>query len=173
MKIRYGDYRYVLVFQNFVVKFPRIYLLNAIKNVWIQIKRRQLRWYLKKFKYGSSFSVLRMLFKGILDNWQECLFYKKTHYGFLMPTYYSFFGLVNIQARGQSWDQEDLHYRNLLSEITNDDVYDDAHGFLHANNYGFHFGRLKMFDYGGRRVIKVITKYGKVLERKFIIRDYS
>jgi hypothetical protein len=77
VKIRYGHYRFVLVFKNFVIKFPRIRLWSALKTGWREIHRKRLRWHLRKWTYRHMGTIPWCLYKGIVDNWLEYLFYRK------------------------------------------------------------------------------------------------
>lgn len=73
-------------------------------------KRRELSRHLKKSVKKNLSRGLRVLphrryefvalnvemFGGFMANWSEFIFFVKTRNKFLLPTYFSFFGLINI-----------------------------------------------------------------------------
>jgi len=121
--IRKGENRIVALFPvfNLVLKFPRIRLWLAMK--WVrEVINTPEDWqhYLGKTVYHKS--IKRCLFKGVVDNWKECEFYYKTNHPFLQPTYFSFFGLCNVQRYGQTVNQERQSFWIHLQKISNYEV---------------------------------------------------
>ena len=138
MEIARGNTRTVLIFKNFVLKFPRFYLSNAMeaRRTFCKDPEKMRR------------HVKRHLLRGVGDNWREFIFYFCNHSSFLMPTFFSFFGLLNIQKRGEIFE---MHYRVLWEQIlqlTNNEAWADYHVFSEVNNFCQKDGRLKIFDYG-------------------------
>lgn len=53
----------------------------------------------KSYEVRGTFS--EFLFAGIMTNWNEYRFYRRTKNPFLMPSYFSLFGLFNIQRKAE------------------------------------------------------------------------
>ncbi|MDO8512509.1 MAG: hypothetical protein Q7S57_04505 [bacterium] len=113
------------------------------------------------------------LFHGIACNWREYRFYSRTKHPFLQPTYFSFFGTVNIQKYGRPVriPFEDEYNRDKwwtrmfwmpVLGITNGEVIRDGHHFLNPENFCQDiFGRPKIVDYGLPRTQEIIKKWGE------------
>jgi hypothetical protein len=172
VEIKRGHYRIVLVFKNFVIKFPRIYFWSAIRiAIWAHYRGKEARSMVWKISnYNHELTIPKFLLKGIIDNWHECLYFKKTRSAFLVPTYFTFFGLFNIQARALPWDYNNLNHYGLLYDLTRGEVSKCGHDFEDEKNFGIHKNRLKMLDYGSEKTQKILEKYSKQIEEGFKIK---
>jgi hypothetical protein len=157
-----GNLKIVFVFKRFVIKFPIIRLKNSIGRAIEYFKERKL---LKKLRYypytpGSiSFAMLR----GILECFNEFLFYRQTKHKLCAKTYFSFFGLITIQkkARILNTGKQIICYACILA--TKDPCFNALHEFIHDYNFGEIDGNIVMVDYGDPKVQEMILKYGDVI----------
>jgi hypothetical protein len=110
------------------------------------------------------------MFKGLIDNWQEYLFYRETRHVFIQPTYFSFFGLVNIQKYGYP---EKIRYDALLRhfcEIVDSQILvNDGHHFADWRNFSFESGKIKILDYGSLKTRAIIAEHGEKIYTTFNI----
>lgn len=178
MQFKRGDYRFVVVLPmiGIVLKFPLVHLATVL---WSILRA------LVHFDFLSFWVMLRMpadpsqnrsvcgyqnrLFGGIMVNWREFVFFiKSRHHPFLLPTYLSVLGFINIQKlgtppcnlkRGALWRQ--------LYELTKGEVWDDGHHFSNPENFCLPDGRLTMIDYGQPKTWQVVIKYGKKIVDRF------
>ena len=171
IKIKRGQTRIVLIIGNwFVIKLPIIYLRAGLNNAFGSIKRGHfISHEIKKYNYLISGSVKRYLLAGLINNWKEFRFYKKSKLPILMPTYFSFFGLFNIQKAGQPISIKSVDLWCQLYGLTNGRIFDDSHTFNDPTNFCIERGRLKIIDYG-EEVHAVLTKYGYKIFNEF---DFS
>ncbi|MEK7072613.1 MAG: hypothetical protein AAB969_03515, partial [Patescibacteria group bacterium] len=165
MEIKSGNYRIVIIIGHLAIKFPVIHLRSGIKSLIHEIKRgRFLKYYKNDILYwGCSKSYL---FDGIICNWQEYRFYRQTKLAILMPTYFSFFGLFNIQKRGQILDIYDGDLFSQLYNLTNGEIFDDGHAFGNHKNFCIESGKLVMIDYC-KNTRNVLKKYGEKIQQEF------
>ena len=96
MKIIFnGRSRTVLVFNSISVKFPRIYwrrLFTCINStILLPLNGR------KKYRLNFIYKLNAFLLGPILHNLREYLFYREYKMSITAPTYFSLFGLLNIQ----------------------------------------------------------------------------
>jgi hypothetical protein len=170
MKIEKGRNRIVLVFDNFVVKLPRIRLLKAIQRIYRATKGGYL---LKCLGWNSTISMSprHFLLRGIMDNCGEFIFYLATKSNSVMPTYFSLFGLLNIQKSGNILilhsEKEYVNFFGQLYDITNGEVFKDAHTFSNPKNFCREDEKLKMVDYGNAKVRNILLKYGNKIFKQF------
>lgn len=167
MQISKGKTRIAVIFENFVVKLPRIYFRQAFKKIWKSFRSGDLA---KCLGYGLEVygSPKRLLFRGVWENWGEFRFYRLSRSRFLMPTYFSLFGMLNIQKRGNKKAKiEDVNLWCQLCEMTNNEVWADGHTFSNANNFCDDDGKLVMVDYGNARIHDVLNKYGDKIFKDF------
>jgi hypothetical protein len=172
MKIYRGSYRKALIFKNFVIKFPRIFPLLAIKGIYKRARKRYLlMMYLKAGIYSYTESARKYLLRGILENWREFTLYYRCRSKLLAPTYFSLFGLLNIQRAGKEIDVERVGYLLLgeICRITNNDhnILKDAHHFSNPRNFCEKDGRLMMIDYGSEYARRIVEKYGNKIVEEF------
>ena len=166
MQISRGHTRTVIIFENFVVKLPRIHFRRALGSLWRSFRGGYLS---KCLKYDIEVysSPRRLLFRGILENWREFRFYHRSRSRFLVPTYFSLFGMLNIQKRGNRTKIKDVNLWCQLCEMTNNEVWADGHTFSNANNFCDDDGKLMMVDYGNARIHDVLDKYGDKIFKDF------
>jgi len=90
--------------------------------------------------------AINYLFYGVVANLREYRMYKTyAHTGFLAPTVFTFFGLVNIQIRGEAVKDKDLHLFPLApilgadiagAETMRSDQFCLIDSCLHLADYG-------------------------------------
>ncbi len=165
MFIKKGNYRIVIVIGSLVIKLPRIRLKSGIKCLMHEIKHgRCLKYYRNDVLYYTCSKT--NFFGGVISNWQEYRFYQSTKLPILMPTYFSFFGLFNIQKRGQILESNRKDIFQQLYDLTNGEVFDDSHAFENPANFCLENGKLVMIDYS-KKSRKVLIKYGEKIQREF------
>lgn len=146
MEIQRGSTRVVLLFEGFVLKFPRMNALMAMMRdaplLAVQGRWSTLR---KLSAYKWSWFM-----KGIRQNVTERKCWKACRASFLVPTYLSL-GFMNIQKRERgdkpSLDEMDALVRRM-GEVTENQTYTvDPHCFSPGNFLKSGSG-YRVFDYG-------------------------
>ena len=99
MKIEKGTTRIVIIFRKFVIKIAKIQPLKAFKIALFWKGTKFWKQLIRNYKY--SLTIQHFLMIGIVNNWQEFIFCRKYYSKFLVPTYFSLLGLVNIQKTGK------------------------------------------------------------------------
>ena len=170
MQTRKGNDRIVFIFPRIklVIKIPFIHLFLAF-SPFFKKEDRKVEYLKNYFTYPLECygGFKRLMFKGIVDNWNECYFYWKTKNPFLQPTYFSLFGILNVQLYGNSCNLKTVDLWCQLYELTEGKVFDDSHHFANENNFCFHKEKLRMLDYGSKRTHNVIKQYGKKIVELF------
>jgi len=173
MKTAKGNLRFVVLFPSLgiAVKFARIHLVSAIS----MFVRDVFFLRLKKLLFDLNISIncnglwgyTRFLFGGIKANWKEFVFFKKTKNPFCQPTYFSFFGLFNIQKFGALCSIDERALSLQLDVITGYETRGDGHHFHCRDNFSFSDGKLTILDYGSAETQKVITEFGQRIHDTF------
>lgn len=169
MQFKYGTSRIALLipFLGIAIKFPRVYGLTILKQVYYGYLKRGywkgLFWFLTA-PANQMCSFRYMAFAGVVGNVSEFMFYLKTRNRFACPTYFSFFGLINIQqlgetpAFGEAWD---IH-RAILNiggnDIKDSHCFSDVFNFVIGKN-----GQLYLLDYASSNSQLVLKKYESAL----------
>lgn len=181
MEVLIGSIRVVLVFDNFVVKIPRVYhwINRSIILSFHKSKNRDFR--LRIIEYYDFFKVL---FSPIKKNWSEFMFYQKTRHKFCAKTYFSLFGLFNIQERVIYLNGSDVktpyvfprikEYHYILKGIFSGREKEvESHTFFNPNNFGFSKRRYEFvcLDYEDSQVQSNILEFGDRLQEVF--RDFD
>ena len=176
MKIVKGESRLVVVFPELgiVIKFPIIHLAIGFRVFWDDLSRKGNRLHDELFRYTIEMygSLKRLLFKGVVDNWRECRFYKKTRHSFCQPTYFSLFGFLNIQRFAHTCTLQEIDLWCQLHELTKGAVFKDSHHFINPDNFCLNGGMLRILDYGGVRTQEVVREFGDNILQNFNL-NYS
>lgn len=180
MKIRVGTTRIVLLFPllGIVIKVAKIRIVEfVVSTVMVFSPRINVsfsgRWeqffLLLRIPTNDSFALgpRTLLFGGIVANWREFGLYLKTRNIFLLPTYFSFFGLFNIQRYGYPCRISKIGFMLQLVQLTDRAISCDLHHFANPENFCFIDGKLKMVDYGSHLICEVVEKYGETIVRDF------
>jgi hypothetical protein len=168
MRIHKGKTRIVFVFPGLgvVVKLPIIQPKKAIDKFIMYQKRfgwKLTRQYLS-WPAETPFGFKWLMFLGILCNWREFIYYVRTHNPFLQPTYFSLFGLLNIQLYGEV---SNIDFGYQLDDLTDWQIRDDPHHFSNSGNFCFYKGKARMLDYGNPKCWETIEKYGEKIVKEF------
>jgi hypothetical protein len=101
---------------------------------------------------GTRINSFKHLFAGVFANLEERRFYRANPHLHLAPTMFTFFGLVNVQARGKEIGPDELHlcpFREI------------AHLEYDLQRYE-HFGRVRgrilLLDYGMEGLNEIILR---------------
>ncbi|MEI6420151.1 MAG: hypothetical protein WCO30_00825 [bacterium] len=162
-----GNTRFVLVFPKlgFVVKFPIVRisaLWPAIINPWkYGWETESLIW---KAPVSCFFSYKYLFFSGIVANWLEWRFWRRYKHPFIHPTWFSFFGLFNIQKYGKPINN-DCYFAigSSVAKTTNGASIECGHGLESSGNYCEVNGTIRLVDYGSVRTWRVIIRHGHKL----------
>ena len=166
MGANWGTSRIVVVSHGLAFKFPRVRLGEAWETLKYRFRTRSL-W--REFVYTvyQVFSLKWILLKGVVDNWKEYRFYRKTKHPFLQPTYVSLIGLLNIQRAGRPLGNSSEALWHQLYELTGGAVLGDNHHFENPNNFCTSGRRLRILDYGGPETQRIVSEFGLKIFEEF------
>lgn len=168
MKIVRGKRRIVIIFKEVVIKIAIIKIVCATNIAIEWIRERRFWRNMCECNYEKSWTVHNSLFRGLFENWHEYRLYKDTRSLFLVPTYFSLLGIINIQKKqGELLDMKPINLWLQMVEISNEEVWEDEHHFVSPKNFCKTKGSLQMFDYGSRGCCRVIKKYGEKMRQGF------
>lgn len=168
MRIKMGADRLVFVFPRLgiVVKLAIIHFISAVRP-FFEYRWAYLRGYIQ-WPLESGHSLRRFLFKGLSANWNEFWFFRKTRNPLLQPTWFSFFGFLNIQKYGELCQLPKRGFWMQMYALTDGEAFADSHHFRNSENFGFSDdGKLRMFDYGSRKSHVVIERFGARIREQF------
>lgn len=111
------------------------------------------------------------LLAGIMANLQEFCFSLSYRNNFIMPTYFSFFGLINIQKKGDKigfWSSDDVWNYVCKNSLHQNQPHCDSHVFSNIDNFCLDGRHLKICDYGSRQIQEFLILNGERLFSRFI-----
>ena len=152
------------------MKFPVIRIKSAISTAGHYLTNnwhgffRELSW-----TVDNMGSIRAALLRGIRDNWYEFLI--SMGYGYrekiFLTTYFSLFGIVNIQKLGTPLIMKNYNLRDHMIELTKKESLKDGHHFIEASNFSFENGVLTIMDYGSPRTTKICLNHGRNMQKNF------
>jgi len=169
-----------------VIKFPAIRLKGAIASFYYfspgfinfikwcfgkQPKPDILEsWFWSYLELGTP---VNLLFRGVMANIWERRLYRKTKNQFLVPTYFSLLGLINVQKAGAPliMKSDDL-WCQIVNLTSRNEAFCDSHTFNEPSNFCWIDGHLMLADYGNSKCHEFIEKYSSRLYWRFSI-NYS
>jgi len=125
-----------------------------------------LHYPLSEVWWAIRISVILWL-EGVIVNWHERVYYKKTKHPILQPTHFSFFGIFNIQTFGRPLVMHPDIFSKEISRIIGSYVMQDKHHFVFPHHFSRDGERLQMNDYGGIRTRAVLDKRADELYENF------
>ncbi len=161
-------------FKNYLNHLRKLEKENEIKKAKIEKILMQKSEEMQMMYLGEpKFRIFDFLTFGIKPNIQEYKFYKKTKNIFAIPTYFSLFGLINIQKRGQEinfWDSKDVwDYINLNSQNEHQ-PWCDHHTLSEIANFCINENnQLQIVDYGNKALEPFLILNGEKLFKNFKI----
>lgn len=165
----YFGSRWVFVFPRLgvVVKVPRVYWKKGWKGFVYWYKSEGLKCSLSLTE--DELTGCRNLWtKGLRDNWKEFVFFIKYRKPFLQPTFFSLFGLVNIQKYGQIISRKkarEIKLHHQFWVLTEREFLDDSHHFVNSANFCIsEDGHLRIVDYGSPATRTILLKWADKLE---------
>ncbi|MES3004839.1 MAG: hypothetical protein V4690_01850 [Patescibacteria group bacterium] len=164
MRLVWGTTRIVLIIPviGIVLKLPVLEIARVSKVFFRNLFRGKFRSIsIEMHEYWG------FLFSGIIANWSEYRFYQRTRHTFLQPTYFSLFGLFNIQKLGNACNMKTLDVWCQLVDITSKAVWADPHCFDEADNFCFDNKQFKMLDYASEGAQKVVLSHGDKIVQFF------
>lgn len=169
MQVKKGENRLALIIGGLTIKFPIIHLIISWRIFWDELKHGYFHLLRKEcFEYTIEHrGIKRFLFKGIVDNWREFCFYRRFKLCFTQPTYFSLFGLINLQQTGPRCQIKEDDLWVQLTELTENKVFKDSHTFANPVNFCVCNGQLRILDYASSHVQKVIVEYGDRIVKEF------
>lgn len=158
MLIKKGKNRWVVIFPavGLAMKFPIIHLARALQQFFRQ-------GFHNPYPGDISKSLTEHLFQGMGDNWREFWFYLRHRHPFCQPTYFSLFGLCNIQRAGLPCGRSMQALWHEINEVTDGQAFKDAHHFCNPLNFCHINKQFKMLDYGHPKTQQIISQYGHQL----------
>ncbi len=182
MRFHRGSIRSVLIIGSLAFKFPQINPLKALHNIIIALSWKgemtlRERIYLTLSLNDEVLNTSQYyLFRGIRANLRERRFYKSSRLSILVPTYFSLFGLVNIQRAGDIIEMGIDDFVSEIMKLTNNDqsIHDDTHTLTNPANYVEMDGHLMIVDYGSSGCRNYLMKWGQEIYDNFLwFRIYS
>ncbi len=177
MFIARGFSRIVFCFPSLgiVVKIPRPRIwafLETTKNTLVSTIRRrhlkEIKWAFWLNKENDTYGNIRhTILNGTYHNWKEATLWNETHSPFLEPTFFSFFGLINIQKYGENPKEEIGPFWCQIMDLSEGKAWSNGHHFSNPDNYSLRDGKLRMVDYGDRGVKDVVVEYGEKISSSF------
>lgn len=160
-----GKNRFVIVIPRLDValKFPKIYLFRFLRSSVIHLKAGNWK---RMWRLDLENGELKwLLFKGLLDNWNE---FRACHSPRRVPlfqtTYLSIFGIVNFQRAGIDIPElTDLWmiFCSICTDTEEAALWKDIHHFSESGNFCLSRGTLKIRDYGSAKTREAIDILGE------------
>lgn len=170
MEIKSGESRIVIPLGGIVIKLPKLRLISSARMIWFYTKRRHWKGLWREitgYAYWEDDTIKSYIFKGIFANWKEFSFWQNNRAAYLMPTYFSLGGLLNIQKRGVPLDYNSFEFWRKIYDATNGEANKDGHHFSNSENFCLVDGKLVMIDYSGHATQTVLQKYGDAIHRAY------
>ncbi len=162
MNFHKGTRRFVIVFPQLKIalKFPIINVWRTLAWLWKRVTRGQWVEFKAELTYPLEIPPYSWFLEGIANNLFEYGFFLATKHEFLVPTYFSLFGVVNVQGVGEVYVLDRKTHSQRMHKILGDDWFIDTHHLSNPANFCIVGGKLAVLDYGSKGSHGVIEKHG-------------
>jgi len=159
----------VFIVWGLAIKFPKPHLVKLVKISFKRIKERIFWSLLFRFHHPLDYeSIPNCLLGGIVLNFSEYLFYIKTRMQVLQPTYFSLFGLINIQKAGKPLGVNKEKFENWIESLGNGEAENDWHTFGNPENFCLsHDGQIRIVDYSESITHEILLVIGNEMINNF------
>ena len=161
-----GETRFVVFFPGFVVKIARVRVVHFLLRIMFHLRKgtkEQGVKTLKNFNNNPKRAVFILMFQGIRINWCERAFWKQKRSLYLLPTYFTFLGIFNIQKRGDVVDTDGLLWQTYLKRGMTISNRGNERDYLQPKNLSSLNGKLMSHDYGDDDTMSVLDAYAEFL----------
>jgi hypothetical protein len=158
MQFRSGRTRSVILVGKYAIKIARFRVFRQVGRLVEHSISGRVGVELRKFDSNILKAGLKYIFIGIWSNRAELYLYRK--YGEkapLAPTYYSFFGIINIQKRGQELDGDFLNLVTKNHLWTRNDS--ETADLRRPEQFCVIEGKIVLADYGKYDIEPIIASY--------------
>ncbi len=182
MMLKKGTTRIVLLLPKLgiVVKFPKFRIKIFVEDFFRMVLILYKFFFDKNLTEGQKNAVINMLnlyfcghtyqpysgawylFIGIRENWRELVFFRANkENSFLLPTFFSFFGLFNICPFVDTLENnfDSVIQKELFYTVEGYKIFNDGHHFDEGKNFCFYNGTLRIIDYGGYKTEIIISEH--------------
>lgn len=164
MKIYYGTSRIVVIVGKIKIKIAKIRFFKFFKNIFFWLRETKMWRKVISYDIGCYGTPQYYLLNGIRDNWREFCFYSKTCHSFVVPTYFSLFGLINFGLTGIICEKD---YSQIIYETVERKMwFDDIHHFSNPTNFCLFKNKFCVVDYASPETQCWVEKYGLEIQRK-------
>jgi len=167
MTIKKGDHRIVITLPllGIAIKIPLIGVISVLFDLTKEAKKMKTQKIIRKMTLplDCHLGYKSILFYGVLCNLMEFFFFVRTRNKFCQPTYFSLFGLINIQKLGSPCKIKECDLWQFLFTTTEGKIWDDIRVFSFAKNFCSNSGIIKITNYGNQRTRRIIEEYGHKL----------
>ncbi len=167
MRIAWGGSRFVVLTKNYAFKFARFRPFWALKRLIETICAREVGSKLKRYHRSHPLIAgLKYLIAGAWANMIEVHVFEKTQHLGLAPTYFTCFGLVNVQRRGKPVTEAELLDEHPFAQLVHIEVL--AVDLLKPANFCRIDGKVVLCDYGQIELEPHLLTFNKELPLSLI-----
>jgi len=181
MRIYRGKTRLVIIISGLAIKFAKIqvwlFLKTYLKHIFTEgiIKAiKELMVDLWKNEWDCEDTYSQMLMAGVAANKIEAYYYgQNKQYRLLIPTIFSFLGLINIQRAGQPLPNSNKLIRDWLEQQLGKDITAKDPYFYELNDsFCFYRGQLCICDYAHIKAVSGLLEHSDKLQENFRLEDF-
>ncbi len=158
MRFAFGGSRFVVLIGPYAIKFARLRLIRAAYRLLFHLLHRQAFAKLRSFGTTVTHGGVRYLLSGVIANRHEFRLWRQSPQTYLVPTLFSFFGLVNIQVRGERISEAELSadhpFPILLQSMTEAGRGD----MMRPVNFCRLNGHVMLVDYGSDECYRMFSR---------------
>lgn len=161
IQYRFGATRFVVLVGNIAIKFPRPRPLYVLIRFARHVRNKEVKKRLLGHGQTPTIGAMRYLFGGIVTNWNEHRVWKNHAHDILVPTWFSLFGLVNIQKRGAEVDQQELDLRNPFLPYLDRMDLELSRDLTNSRNFCRLNRRIRIHTYGSDKCLHFLSRLYK------------
>ncbi len=158
MRITHGCTRCVILIGDIAIKIALFRPIACLRSL-LRPCDRTVGERLRQYHSNPAIAASKRIFHGIFANLNEYSLYRQYPNLDLVPTLFSFFGLINIQVRGESIMEAEIKqcpFRDIAAQYPYSDL-NKSKNFCRIN------GKIYLADYGGIEILVTFNQRSKIL----------
>lgn len=158
MKIRFGIGRIAIITKRYTLKLPKVDPRQIYRDVRELAKAPDLIGFYFRDSADYDWSFRNSVTVGFSENWVEARA-SRVLGDAVVPTVFSFLGIFNVQRTAR---EHGVHYGEIVRALTpvlgRKNIFEEGHTFYGEENFGLDGGKLKLLDYGRKRVVQIVLE---------------
>lgn len=166
MRFAHGATRFTILIGSYAIKIARFKTFLLVQRFLVHRKNGEIKMRLNKVHSNPVLAIVDYTLAGLRANLGESRLWKNSPHPFMVPTRFSFLGLVNVQDRGEPITDEELSAGHPFAPLLENVPQALREDMTSRDNFCRYNSRVCILDYGSPGTVSLLAKTPPARMRK-------